>query len=333
MEKKADRRRFSPAKNPSGKETGFDRSSKGPDPLDSADLKVSIDAHMRGIASFFVRNAAEIVRQRQAIEFGELDIVDCRDLLPIARHEESGSLPKETGTIGESFEIHHGMEELRFHEGIGGGKASVYSIAENCQGTHGWLKFSKVLSPYFVSVARHGPVGKAQVQLEPCAVDKNFLVLLPKEEGFPDLATLVLAAVTLHSERWRFESGQDLAPSEIARLRMPESGVLRDWAADRIEAMLDLIRESLELYVDSQDEFEQANQSNIPNGHVPIGGLDPREHLRRVIQVHQDAAESRKKRLQQQRLEDEIDAEDSRKALEEPRMLPFSVALEELRAN
>lgn len=138
---------------------------------------------MLGIASFFVRNAAEIVRQRQAIEFGELDIVDCRDLLPLARHEDSGSLPKETGTIGESFEIRHGMEELRFHEGIGPGKASVYSIAENCQGPHGWLEFSKVLSPYFVSVARHGPIGKALVQLEPCGSTEIFLFCFQKKRA------------------------------------------------------------------------------------------------------------------------------------------------------
>ena len=118
------------------------------------------------------------------------------------------------------------MKELHSREGIGPGRTLIISPTENYNGTFGWLDFPDTLKPSFVTVAQTGSVGEAFVQLEPCAVNDDCLVLLPRDGHDASLVTLVLTAATLHAERWRFNYGRKLTPARSASFPLPASDAL-----------------------------------------------------------------------------------------------------------
>ena len=221
-------------------------------------MKDSIDVQLRRLASFYTRYAAEIVSQRRAIKAGELIMRRYRDILPPTRLNNAMNLPGEPGTIGGVFDIYYGMKEIHSREGIGPGKTLIISPTENYNGTYGWLEFPITLVPGFVTVAQTGSIGEAFVQLEPCAVNDDCLVLLSRGD-IADLVTLVLAAATLRTEKWRFNYGRKLTPSRIAHFRISESEALKNWVAGRIEKMMDVIHASLVPYLESDESREIGN--------------------------------------------------------------------------
>ncbi len=202
------------------------------------------------MASFYTRYAAEIIGQYRAIDAGEIDLHHYRDILPATRRRNASQLPSEAGTIGGEFDIYYGMKELHSREGIGPGRTLIISPTEDYNGTYGWLDFPYALKPSFVTVAQTGSIGEAFVQLEPCAVNDNCLVLLPKnlKDGEPDMVTLVLTAATLHAERWRFNYGCKLTPSRIAHFALPQSESLDNWVARKIASTVGVIQSSLAPY-------------------------------------------------------------------------------------
>lgn len=217
---------------------------------DEEELRVAVDVQLRRMASFYTRYAAEIVSQREAIDSGDIDLRAYRAILPQTRLQNAERLPSEQGTIGGAFDVFYGMKELHSREGIGPGRSLIISPTESYNGTYGWLDFPTVLEPGFVTVAQTGSIGEAFVQLEPCAVNDDCLVLLPKNDAEPDLVALVLTAATLHAERWRFNYGRKLTPSRIAQFKLPSSPSLRKWVADKIDTIMDVIAASLAPYQD-----------------------------------------------------------------------------------
>ena len=219
---------------------------------DDGELREAVDVLLRRLASFYTRYAAEIVAQRAAIAAGDLDLHHYRATLPEARLRNAARLPAADGTVGGEFDIYYGMKELHSREGIGPGRTLIISPTEEYNGTYGWLDFPYALQPGFVTVAQTGSIGEAFVQLEPCAVNDDCLVLLSKEGRETDMATLVLAAATLHAERWRFNYGRKLIPSRIAHFTLPQSDALRDWVSGKIAATMDVIAASLAPYQEEE---------------------------------------------------------------------------------
>ena len=222
---------------------------------DEKELQAIVDVQLRRMASFYTRYAAEIIDQRNAIINDEIALHPYRDILPKRRLNNAQKLPSTKGTIGGTFDIYYGMKELHSREGIGPGQTLIISPTEAYNGTYGWLDFPIALKQRFVTVAQTGSIGEAFVQLEPCAVNDDCLVLLPKTGTDSDLVTLVLTAATLHTERWRFNYGRKLTPSRIADFVLPQSESLKGWTANKIDAMKDVIDASLVPY-QTVDEVE-----------------------------------------------------------------------------
>ena len=215
---------------------------------DEEELRRAVDVQLRRMASFYTRYAAEIVDQYKAIKSGEISLYHYRDLLGPKRLSNAHNLPSDEGTIGGAFDIYYGMKELHSREGIGPGRTLVISPTENYNGTYGWLDFPIALHPGFVTVAQTGSIGEAFVQLEPCAVNDDCLILLPKGPTDVDAVTLVLSAATLHAERWRFNYGRKLTPSRIANFVLPQSESLWDWVGQKIAVTMGVITASLAPY-------------------------------------------------------------------------------------
>ena len=217
----------------------------------------SADILLRRLASFYVRYAAEIVAQRTAIELEHISESHYRALLSNQRRRNAHSLPSKTGTIGGAFEIYYGMKELHSREGIPSGKTLVISPTEEYNGTYGWLSYDQVISPPFLTAAQTGSIGETFVQLEPCAVNDDCLVLIPRDPS-TGIADLVISAAVLRLERWRFTYGRKLTPSRIANFSLPQSESLRERISDRLDAMQNVINSALSLYTDYSEQFYSA---------------------------------------------------------------------------
>lgn len=211
-----------------------------------AELRESIDDLLRRLSSFYARYAREIMAQRKAIEAGRIEIRPYRSLLSKQRLRNAELLPSELGTVGGEFDIYYGMKELHSREGIAEGRSLIVSPTESYNGTDGWLDFEPVLEPAFITAAQTGSIGESFVQLEPCAVNDDCLVLLPKEDTA--VAKLVIVAAIIQAEKWRFHYGRKLTPARIAGFRIPGSKELEEWVGQRLEDTKKVVTASLSPY-------------------------------------------------------------------------------------
>ena len=208
---------------------------------------------------------------------GELPIVPYSSLLTERRKENARALPSVEGTIGEVFDIFYGMKELHSRDGISSGKSLVVSPTEEYNGCYGWLEFEPVLKPPFVTVAQTGSIGEAFIQTEPCAVNDDCLVLLPKRKA--SLARLVIAAATLHLEKWRFSYGRKLTPARICGFPLLRNKGLEDWVSRRLKKLSKIGEGAVSVY--SQDLPERE-----PLEPISMHGVDPDDALRAFMQVN-----------------------------------------------
>lgn len=215
-------------------------------PAEDAEIKQAVDVLLRRLASFYTRYAAEIIQQRKAIDDGELNVSPYRMILSEQRITNAAELEAKPGTVGGCFEIFYGMKELHSREGIANGPALIISPTEEYNGCYGWLDFKQLIAPPFVTVAQTGSIGEAFVQLEPCAVNDDCLVLLPKK-GVSE-STLVIATAAIHAEKWRFTYGRKLTPNRIASFALPTSRALDAWVKAKLVETKEVIAASLKPY-------------------------------------------------------------------------------------
>jgi type I restriction enzyme M protein len=224
-------------------------------PADPEESKVNVDVLLRRLASFYARYAAEIVSQRRAISSEEIEVRPYREVVSEARRTISENIPASPGTIGGLFDIFYGMKELHSREGFASGRSLVIAPTEQYNGCYGWLDYPTLITSPFVTVAQTGSIGEAFVQIEPCAVNDDCLVLLPKEGV--GMADLVLAAAALRSEKWRFGYGRKLTPSRIAAFRVPDTRYFAAWLNAKLRDLDDIIAASLSPY-QTEDERDSA---------------------------------------------------------------------------
>ena len=251
---------------------------------DEDEIRAAVDVQLRRMASFYTRYAAEIVAQHAAIDAGEIEIHPYRNLLSGRRLANARKLPTADKTVGGEFDIYYGMKELHSREGIGPGRTLIISPTESYNGTYGWLDFALALEPGFVTVAQTGSIGEAFVQMEPCAVNDDCLVLLPKDGREPDMVKLVLTAATLHAERWRFNYGRKLTPSRVAHFALPSSNALNDWVAAKIDSIGTVIAASLAPYQEDEMPDSKFNRAAFDETERhPVTETDVESVLRQVM--------------------------------------------------
>jgi len=213
------------------------------------ELKDSIDELMRRLSSFYIRYAAEIARQRDRVETEELIVLPYRDLLTKKRIKNATSLPKETDTIGELFDIFYGQKELHSRDGIPPGDSLIVSPTEQYNGCYGWLTFEPLIKTPFVTVAQTGSIGEAFVQMEPCGVNDDCLILLPREDKDVPLSCLFIAAAIIRLERWRFSYGRKLTPQRISSFRMSRMPSLEQWVENKLQGWSEIMEAAIKGYV------------------------------------------------------------------------------------
>lgn len=214
-------------------------------PANEDELKEGVDILLRRLASFYARYSAEVIAQRQAIAKGDLPVVSYRAIVGAIRQRNATTLPSKPGTVGSLFDLFYGMKALHSREGISPGESLIISPTEEYNGCYGWLTFTPLLQPPFVTVAQTGSIGEAFVQLEPCAVNDDCLVLLPKEGKTVTVAQLVIATACIYLERWRFSYGRKLTPSRICDFYVPLTPTLETWVKEQIAKTQRVIQAAL----------------------------------------------------------------------------------------
>lgn len=221
-------------------------------PADETEIKESVDVLLRRMTSFYTRYAPEIIAQRRSIEKGDIIMKPYREMVTKKRLDNAEAMTTEPGTIGSLFDVYYGMKELHSREAFVPGQSLVISPTEDYNGCYGWLEFSRVAEAPFVTVAGTGSIGEAFVQMEPCAVNDDCLILVPKKDKFK-MSDLVLAAACLRSEKWRFTYGRKLTPSRIAEFKISESASLGRWVDGKLQDSKGVIAASLAPY-QTEDE-------------------------------------------------------------------------------
>ena len=212
------------------------------------ELTESVDELLRRLASFYVRYAAEVARLRQRTQGGDVRVSAYRDLITQARLTNAASGQSKVGTIGEIFDIFYGQKELHSREGIAPGDSLIISPTEQYNGCYGWLTFEPLIKPPFVTVAQTGSIGEAFVQLEPCGVNDDCLILLPKQDKTISVATLFIAAATIRLERWRFNYGRKLTPQRISDFPLIQSTALEQWVEKSFQNWQNLTEAAVQIY-------------------------------------------------------------------------------------
>ncbi len=212
-------------------------------------LRASVDELLRRLASFYIRYAPQVTTQRQRIVIGELHTSPYAELVGATRLANAQSLPRESGTIGEFFDIFYGQKELHSREGIPSGDTLIVSPTEEYNGCYGWLSFEQLIQAPFVTVAQTGTIGEAFVQMEPCGVNDDCLILLPKSDQQLPLACLFIAAALIRLERWRFSYGRKLTPSRICQFRMSRMPTLEQWVEVQIVQWQQIAEAAVRVYI------------------------------------------------------------------------------------
>ncbi|MFH1599623.1 MAG: N-6 DNA methylase [Pseudomonadota bacterium] len=212
------------------------------------EVRETVDVQLRRLASFYVRFAQEVVKQRAEIAAGNINISSYQTQLSQVRLSNSLALSKQAvpGTIGDVFDIYYGLKELHSRESYSLGDTLIISPTESYNGCYGWLDFPAAATPPFVTVAQTGSIGEAFPQFEPCAVNDDCLILSPKP-GVSE-ARLVIAAACLQTERWRFSYGRKLTPSRILDFKLPSDPALESWVETKIHGIKEVVLAALRAY-------------------------------------------------------------------------------------
>ncbi len=214
---------------------------------DARGLTGHVDVPLRRLVSFHARYAPEIVALRRAIAGGDTSPAPYRAMVSARRLSAARSLPAAPGTIGGMFEIFPGMSGID-GGGLAPGAIPVVTAAEGYNGCSGWFEVPRPIDAPFVTVARSGAGGEVSIQMEPCAVGGDCLVLAPRPGAAWDMTDLALAAACIRSAPPRGACGGPPAASQLAAVPIESGGGIREWIDERLGDVEDAIDSILAPY-------------------------------------------------------------------------------------
>ena len=124
--------------------------------------------------------------------------------------------------LEQLFNINYGQREYHSKENLDNGKTLLISSQGGDNGCYGFFDIEVKFKLPFITVPSTGSIGEAFVQLYPCCVDDNCLVLIPKEEY--SLEYLFYIATVIRHHKWRFMYGRQITPERLGRVEVLDVG-------------------------------------------------------------------------------------------------------------
>lgn len=219
-------------------------------PLRPGELQAAIAWLLRGLVAFHSFRADRIYQLQQDIANGRCRPIPFREYMK----GKVTHLGKRVGDIGTLFDVYYGQNELETKRGLVPGNVPVISSAGTQNGCFGFFDLSErtqTIQPPFVTVPRTGSIGESFVQLLPCGVTSDCLVLVPKADT--PIEDLFIAAAMVRRERWRFNYGRKMTPTRISQIGLPRQKSLKAWVTSRLTQIRQLIRITLRNLGDAAD--------------------------------------------------------------------------------
>lgn len=170
--------------------------------------------------------------------------------------KELNQLDKHPDRIGNLFAIYYGQQDLENKDNLLAGLVPVISSQGTDNGCYGFFNddeiLAKLIKPPFVSVPRTGCIGESFVQILPCGVTSDCLLLIPREGT--DFEDLFLTAAVLRLEKWRFDYGRKMTPDRIAHIKINRDSSLKKWIEKRYSLAHGLIEDILDNLMDEADK-------------------------------------------------------------------------------
>jgi len=120
--------------------------------------------------------------------------------------------------LGNLFTIGYGNKSLHNKENLDDGSTLVISSKGVDNGFYGFFDTPVTIKTSVISVPSTGSVGEAFVQIHPCAIDDNCLVLTPKTKL--TIEYLFYIAQVIRNEKWRYRYGRQVTPERIENLKV-----------------------------------------------------------------------------------------------------------------
>lgn len=174
---------------------------------------------IRNQVGFQVGFADKLMTLQEALNDGRLEAKPYVELTT-----RSATTSDVRNSLGKLFNIYYGQKELHSKENLLEGETLIISAKGVNNGCYGFFKFGDLIAPPFVTVPGTGSIGEAHVQLMPCGVSDDCLLLFPRAGTAAE--ELWVAAATLRRERWRFHYGFKLTPERIKDYKVPRSAEL-----------------------------------------------------------------------------------------------------------
>ena len=204
-------------------------------PLDEAALERIAAYLARSIASSQILHLEEFGALQEAVNNEELEVAPYKRRSRLPSGKEYGA-----DSIASLFEIVYGQPSLENKVNLANGIVPVISSAGSNNGLHGFYELplgTQPIEPPFVTVPRTGSIGEAFVQLLPCGVTSDCVLLIPKDDT--ELEDLFLAAATVRLEKWRFNYGRKITPTRVAEFVLNRSQQVRERVQRRIQHVAD----------------------------------------------------------------------------------------------
>ncbi|MHB8104526.1 MAG: restriction endonuclease subunit S [Dehalococcoidales bacterium] len=140
--------------------------------------------------------------------------------------------------LNKLFKIHYGQKQFHNKETLDEGDSLLVSSQATDNGCYGFFEIESKYETPIITVPSTGSIGEAFVQIYPCSVDDNCLVLEPLAQYVKEY--LFYIAFKIRTQKWRYRYGRQITPYRLGKLEV-------DTPADsNIDIFYD--RLSIELY-------------------------------------------------------------------------------------
>jgi type I restriction enzyme M protein len=214
-------------------------------PHTTEQLKKEIGGLIRSLVGFHAHYAHNLAYFKS--------LLDDRELVPVpygTMRKKSGRHGVEDATcIGGLFDIFYGQKALHNKENLKKGASLIISSSGSNNGCYGFFEFENLIEPPFVTVQSTGSIGEGFVQIWPCGVTDDCLILIPRSDLFGDSVDIedyFIAAATARLENWRFDYGRKITPSRLAEFKLNRDPALKQWIKNQRTAANRLMADAID---------------------------------------------------------------------------------------
>lgn len=120
--------------------------------------------------------------------------------------------------LNSIFLLEYGSKGINSKSDLGSGDTPIISSQGVDNGCYGFFDVKEKYKMHVISVPRTGSIGEAFVQLHPCNIDDNCLVVIPKIKV--SLEYLFYVATKIRNEKWRYLYGRQITPARLGKMQV-----------------------------------------------------------------------------------------------------------------